>query len=151
MFSRTPRAHLVRAAEAAMALACFACSAPTAGTDDSKAPTQVAVEVTSVDTRAPTASARPDDSGARDDVRTVRTVSSVSSSENTSEPLGNGTGIPECDRYLVALARCTNKVPAMADTLKQVREAYRNVPASARKAAADGCATATDAVKNACN
>jgi hypothetical protein len=71
------------------------------------------------------------------------------------------TGVPECDEYVAAIEKFTtcDKVPQAArDAQKQSLDAMKQgwaslsdpaVPAEAKKAAADGCKTAVDALKQA--
>lgn len=68
---------------------------------------------------------------------------------------GGSTGMPECDEYLKAvekLASCDKYPAATKDQMMKGVEAMKqgwtaNMPDDAKKAAADGCKSATDALK----
>ena len=75
---------------------------------------------------------------------------SAKPAESGAAKSGDSTGIPECDEYIKMLEGCIKKMPAMEATLKSTRDTYKSIPAEGKAAAATGCKTAADAIKETC-
>ncbi len=65
-------------------------------------------------------------------------------------PVGTTGSIPECDAYIEKLEACSKKIPAMAGSIQSVRDAFSNIPASARASTATACQQASDAIQGVC-
>jgi hypothetical protein len=75
-----------------------------------------------------------------------------SKSEDADVPAKDSTGIPACDEYLAAVESC--KGPggtSMRDSAKQLRDAYKDTPPSARETVSSSCRQAHAAMAGLCD